>query len=350
MSERTLPATPRRRQKAREKGQVAHSAELGPAFALLIAGWGLSDVGRMVGPAFVAWVTGVWSQPPGELGVAGANALLQRALLIGAMAVVPFGLVIMLVAVLASGVQTGFAFSTAALAPRLDTLNPARGLERMFSTRAVADLLRSLFKFAAVAAAIYGPTYTLIVSLPAMAGQIDGPVSMVWQTVTTVLVRVGLASLAIAGGDIFYQRWEMDRSLRMTREEMKEEQRETEGDPAFRALRRRRQRELARRRMMADVPRADVVVTNPTHYAVALRYDPAYMRAPVVVAKGRGWLAERIKAVAAAAEVVITENPPLARELYRAVPVGRPIPPALYQAVAEVLAFVWRIKRRGVDQ
>jgi flagellar biosynthetic protein FlhB len=155
-----------------------------------------------------------------------------------------------------------------------------------------------------------------------------------------------MASLAIAAADVLYQRWELDRTLRMTREELREEQRETEGDPTVRALRRRRQRELARRRMMAEVRRADVVITNPTHYAVALRYDPARMRAPVVVAKGRSLLAERIKAVAAAAEVVITENPPLARELYRAVPIGRPIPPALYQAVAEVLAFVWRVKRR----
>jgi flagellar biosynthetic protein FlhB len=350
MSQRTLPATPRRRQKAREKGQVAHSAELGPAFALLMAGWGLGTVGRMVSPAFVAWVTAVWSQPPGELGLASVDALLQRALMIGGLAVVPLAAAIMLTAVLAGGLQTGFVFSAAALTPRLDTLSPVRGLERMFSARALADLLRSLFKFAAVAAAIYGPARSLIVTLPAMAGQIDGPVAMVWQTLTAVLVRVGLASLAIAAGDIFYQRWELDRTLRMTREEFKEELRETEGDPAIRALRRRRQRELARRRMMADVRRADVVVTNPTHYAVALRYEPTRMRAPVVVAKGRGWLAERIKAVAAAAEVVITENPPLARELYRAVAIGRPIPPALYQAVAEVLAFVWRLKRRGLDQ
>ncbi len=350
MSQRTLPATPRRRQKAREKGQVAHSAELGPAFALLIAGWSLNAVGRMVAPAFLAWATSVWSQPAGELSMAAVDTLLQRALLIGGLAVVPLGAAIMFTAVLAGGAQTGFAFSTAALAPRLDTLNPVTGVQRMFSARAVADLLRSLLKFAAVAAAIYGPTQSLIVALPAMAGQIEGPVMIVWQTLTSVLVRVGLASLAIAGADIFYQRWEMDRSLRMTREEMKEELRETEGDPTFRALRRRRQRELARRRMMADVRRADVVITNPTHYAVALRYDPAHMRAPLVVAKGRGWLAERIKAVAAAAEVVITENPPLARELYRAVAIGRPIPPALYQAVAEVLAFVWRIKRRGIEQ
>lgn len=350
MSERTLPATPRRRQKAREKGQVAHSAELGPAFALLLAGWGLTDVGRLVAPAYLGWVKTVWSRPPGEIGIAAANALLQRALLIGALAVVPFAATIMLVAVLAAGLQTGFAFSTASLAPRLDVLNPVTGVQRMFSARALVDMLRSLFKFAIVAAALYGPAQSLIVSLPAMAGQIDGPLALIWQTLTSVLVRVGLASLAIAGADIFYQRWELSRSLRMTREEMKEEQRETEGDPALRALRRRRQRELARRRMMADVPRADVVVTNPTHYAVALRYDPVQMRAPMVVAKGRGWLAERIKAVAAAAEVVITENPPLARELYRAVAIGRPIPPALYQAVAEVLAFVWRLKRRGIDQ
>jgi flagellar biosynthetic protein FlhB len=347
MPERTIPATPRRRQRAREKGQVANSAEIGSALALVIAGWGLGAVGRYASGPFLGWATGVWSQPlAGEVTVSGVAAMMRRASLLGGMAVLPLALAIMVVGVVSTGAQTGFVFSTALLTPRFDTLSPAHGFERMFSARAVTDLLRALLKFAAVAAAIYGPVRSLIEALPAMAGQISAPAEMVWQTATTVLMRVGLASLAIAAGDVIYQRWELDRTLRMTREELKEELRETEGDPSVRALRRRRQRELARRRMMADVRRADVVITNPTHYAVALRYDPGRMRAPVVVAKGRNVLAERIKAVAAAAEVIITENPPLARELYRAVPIGRPIPPALYQAVAEVLAFVWRVKRR----
>jgi flagellar biosynthetic protein FlhB len=346
LPQRNLPATPRRRQRAREKGQVARSAEIGPALALVIAGWGLGAAGRLAGGPFLDWATGIWSRPPAEATVPGVAELLRRASLLGGMAVLPVALAIAVVGVLATGVQTGFVFSAAALTPRFAALNPARGVERMFSARAVTDLLRALLKFAAVAAAAYGPARGLVDALPGMAGEIAAPAAMVWQTMTTVLVRAGMASLAIAAADVLYQRWELDRTLRMTREELREEQRETEGDPTVRALRRRRQRELARRRMMAEVRRADVVITNPTHYAVALRYDPARMRAPVVVAKGRSLLAERIKAVAAAAEVVITENPPLARELYRAVPIGRPIPPALYQAVAEVLAFVWRVKRR----
>ncbi|HVB10879.1 MAG TPA: EscU/YscU/HrcU family type III secretion system export apparatus switch protein [Bacillota bacterium] len=346
MPERSLPATPRRRQQARDKGQVAHSTELGPALALVVAGWGLGQVGHLAAAPFMDWAAGIWGNPAGESTVPGVAALLRRGALLGGMAVLPIALAIMVVGVLAGGMQTGFVFSMTALTPRLDGLNPARGLERMFSARAVTDLLKALFKILAVAAAIYGPALRVIQAMPGMAGEVAGPAEMVWQTMTSVLVRVGFATLAIAGADVFYQRWELNRSLRMSREELKEEQRETEGDPAIRALRRRRQRELARRRMMADVPRADVVVTNPTHYAVALRYDPARMRAPMVVAKGRGWLAQRIKAVAAAAEVIITENPPLARELYRVVQIGRPVPPALYQAVAEVLAFVWRVKRR----
>jgi flagellar biosynthetic protein FlhB len=342
--QRTLPATPRRRQKARAEGRVARSAEIGPALGLLVASWALGAAGRLAAPGFAAWAAGLWGRPPGELGVTAVAADLRQAVALAALAAAPVAVAAMAAGVLATGAQTGFLVSLGPLRPRLDVLNPLRGAQRLLSARAAAELVRALLKTAAVAGAIYGPVRTLVVQLPASADQVVATAALVWQACLGTLSRAGLALLAVAAADVLYQRWELDRSLRMSREELREELRETEGDPLLRAQRRRRQRELARRRMMADVRRADVVITNPTHYAVALRYEPRRQHAPMVVAKGRGLLAERIKAVAAAANVIITENPPLARELYRGVPLGRPIPPALYRAVAEVLAFVWRVK------
>lgn len=169
-----------------------------------------------------------------------------------------------------------------------------------------------------------------------------------WQILYNVALRIILALLVLGVLDYLYQRWEYAKSLRMTKKELKDEYKQLEGDPQIKSRIKQRQRQLAMRRMMQDVPKADVVITNPTHYAVALRYDAATMAAPQVVAKGEGYLAARIREIAEENKVPLVENPPLARAIYKAVDVGGFIPAELYQAVAEVLAFVYRLQRRKI--
>jgi flagellar biosynthetic protein FlhB len=342
MAERQLPATPRRLQRAREQGQAPRSSELAPALALLATGLALRALGPLAGHAMEGLATRLWSGPAPSL--PGVGTLAAEAF---AVAAGPLMLVGIAATLLASAGQGGLVLSGAPLMPRLDRLNPMAGVRRMLSARSAVDLGRSALKLGAVALAVYGPARQAVAALPSLVGDLPAVGQTVFAASVSTVIRAGAVLLALAAADLGYQRWEFQRSLRMTREEVREEMRETEGDPQLRALRRRRQRELARRRMMQDVARADVVVTNPTHYAVALLYQAERMNAPTVVGKGRGWLAARIKEVARAHEVAVVENPPLAQALYRSVRVGRTIPPDLYQAVAELLAFVWRLKGRA---
>lgn len=341
MAEKQLPATPRRRLKARQEGQAPHSAELGSALALLAFGMALRTLGPLAGHAIEGLATQLWSEPTFSTG--GVAGLAGETFAAAAGPVMIVGLA----ATLLAGVgQGGFMLSGVPLAPKFDRINPLSGIQRMFSARSAVELGKSLLKLGIVGFAVYGPASQAVAVLPGLVGNLPAVGATVFQTSVSTVIRTGAALLVIAAADVGYQRWEFERSLRMSREDVKEEMRETEGDPQIRALRRRRQRELARRRMMRDVSRADAVVTNPTHYAVALRYDPEAMSAPTVVGKGRGWLASRIKEVARLHEVAIVENPPLAQALYRSVKLGHTIPPDLYQAVAELLAFVWRLKGR----
>lgn len=345
--ERTLPATPRRRQKARERGQVGRSAELAGAAGLLAGAAVLRLGGAGAGATYAGWATGIWGHlPAGGLDASSAGSLLLAAGRASLAVAVPVMAASLAVTVFAGIAQTGLAFTPSALAPDLSRINPLQGLQRIFSRRALVELAKSLLKFLAVGALAVGPCLTLV--READAGTLGLPAIAVLTlgTAEAVLLRAAVVLLVAGLADFFYQRLETDVALRMTAQEVREEVREAEGDPALRARRRRRAREMARRRMLGDVPRSDVVLTNPTHYAVALRYDPEHMAAPVVAAKGADYMAERIRAVAAAAGVPIIENPPLARSLYAGVKVGGAIPAALYQAVAEVLAFVWRVRGR----
>ncbi len=343
--ERTEPATPRRREEARRRGQVFRSVELNAALAFLAVFGLLHFLGPSVARGIAAWSQTLLMERPRDWSGGDVAAMATGAVLAWARAAGPILVLAALVPVGVSLLQTGPVFSTATLVPDFGQLSPARGLRRVLSVRAAVELAKALVKTAVVGA-------VALITVRQAAGEFPALVDMEPAATAAVVVgwvdrlawRVGAAFLALAAADYFYQRWEHERSLRMSREEIKHELKETEGDPRIRALRRSRQRELARRRMLQDVARAHVVVANPDHYAVALRYDPAEMAAPVVVAKGKGYLAQRIKEAAHRHGVMVVEQPPLARALYRMVKVGQAIPEELYQAVAEVLAFVWRIK------
>ncbi|OZI78047.1 MULTISPECIES: flagellar biosynthesis protein FlhB [Bordetella] len=343
--EKTEAASPRRLEKAREEGQIARSRELG-TFMLLAAGvgglWlsgsllyrGLAGVLR-AGLGFDARV----GRDTGAM-VAQAVDGAGQALWV----VLPVFGVLLAVAVLASVLLGGFVFSSKPLLPDLSKLSPLAGLKRMVSAQTAVELFKAIAKallVGGVAAAVLATHQDDMLALMHAA-----PTEALVRALTLVALCCALivASLAvIVMLDVPWQIWSHLKKLRMSKEDVRQEHKESEGDPHIKARIRQQQRAMARRRMMTEVPRADVVVTNPTHYAVALRYAEG-QAAPRVVAKGAGLVAARIRALAAEHRVPLLEAPPLARALYRHVELGQEIPAALYTAVAEVLAWVFQLR------
>lgn len=261
----------------------------------------------------------------------------------------PFLVLLLLVAVLAPLAMSGWLFSTEALVPQFSRLNPFSGLARMFSTRGVVELGKALAKALIVGGVAGWMLYSEIEPILGLAVEPPGVAlaHLARLLAFTFLTVVGSMGLIVAI-DVPFQLWDHAKQLRMTKEEVRQEQKEQEGDPQIKARIRQLQRDNARRRMMAEVPRADVVVTNPTHFAVALRYREGAMRAPTVVAKGSALLAERIIEVARENRVPVVRVPPLTRALHAHAELGREIPAPLYTAVAEVLAYVYQLERHEI--
>ena len=345
--DRTLPATERRLQQAREEGQVARSRDLGHAAVLGAAFAGCAAAGPVLAEQALGLVRA-------GLGFSRAAAFEpQRALeagrVLGAQAlwiVVPAAALLTLAGVGAALALGGLVLTTKPLQPNFSKLNPVSGLGRLFSRDGTIDLV----KLAALAA-VLATVASLFVAgrLPQLASFAAMPLPAALAASAETL-RDGLARLVVLLGlaaciDAPLQWWRHRANLRMTLEEVKQESKESDGDPHIKAKIRARQREAARSRQLAAVPTASVVVTNPTHYAVALRYDEAKMTAPRVVAKGADLMAAKIRETAAAAGVPLLEAPPLARALYTHAQVDRDIPVALYTAVAQVLAYVWQLRQ-----
>lgn len=345
--ERTEPATPRRRRQAREEGKVARSQELGSAFVLL-AGMGLM---ALAGPYMLERLAVIVRQLLGGSGQVELHpdllpgyftggipyVLLTLAPLAGAVAVV--GLAV-------NFAQVGFVVSWKPLNPKLDAMSPVRGFQRLLGKRGFVELAKALLKVALISSIAY---FTLRGEVPRLAGMMgSAPLPMFGYAATIALklgLRVALAILFLALFDYAYQRWDYEKGIMMSRKELEEETRQTEGDPRVKARIRSVQREMAMRRMMDAVKTADVVVTNPIRYAVALKYDRETMRAPKLVAKGARKMAARIRDLAREHGVPVVEDPPLARLLFK-IDVDHEVPVALFRAVAELLAFVYRMKER----
>jgi flagellar biosynthesis protein FlhB len=344
--ERTEQATPKRLQEARKKGQVPRSAELSTAAVCIAAAAAVYSLGRVAAGQFADLMHDALSIAPERalavdamwisLRETGARALIIILPILGATFVAA------LVAPIAIG---GWNFSTDALMPQFARLNPGSGLGRMFSARSMVELGKGLAKVAVVA--IIG--FVLLKGLTAqMMGLSSEPLngaighSAALAGYSLLVLCCGLA--VIAAVDVPFQLWQHARDLRMTREEIKEEYKESEGSPETRGRIREAQRALSRGRQLQEVPTADVIITNPTHFAVALRYDDKKMRAPLVVAKGTDLMALKIREVATEHGVAIVEAPPLARALYRSVELGREVPAALYVAVAQVLTYVFQLR------
>ena len=343
---RTEQATPRRRHKAREQGQVLRARDLAMALTLLAV------------VILLAWRPEVWITRWQNYFARVLDASLSadwsdHAPVIGwtALAVVqwvaPVLVVALFVAVGATLAQGGVVFAAEAFTPNWARLNPAHNLQQLFSLAGFSRILRSLLPSGVIfylALRIILQAAPLILHssrLPSRAAlALMGRLcfSLAWQS--------GLVLLAWSAVDFFLQRQTFEKSLRMTKQEIKQESKDTDGNPLIRSRIRRLRREMARRSLRKEVERATAVITNPTHYAVALEYRPATMAAPVIVAKGRHLIAQKIKELARWYEVPIVENPPLAQALYKAADVGQMIPPTLYAAVAEILAFLYRAQMR----
>jgi flagellar biosynthetic protein FlhB len=346
--EKTEQASERRKEEARRKGQVANSREVSVAASLAAIG----AVGSLMGAYGFSLLTATMKY---WLSVAGTTVLNESSLPTIALhvgrdvltVVVPFGMLLVGLAVGVQILQTGWVLSAEKLQPDLSKISPMKGFKRLFSIRALVELPKSIFKIAIVTAVAYWNLKDEILALPLLL-QVEPQVVMFHAGRLALSLTLWIAgALGVLGlADYGFQRWQLGQDLLMTKQEVKQEHRESEGDPMIKSRIRTIQRETARRRMMQEVPKADVVITNPTHLAVALKYEGAQMAAPKVVAKGAGYIAERIRQVAAEHGVPIIENKPLAQSLHKLVDLGKEIPSELYQAVAEILAMLIRAKVR----
>jgi flagellar biosynthetic protein FlhB len=348
--QRTEEPTPRKLEEARKQGQFAHSREVNHWFMILAA----SIVVMALAPAFSKQIARAMTRFIDAPDLIATDARgLTHALgdMLGdlAIAFMPIFLLFIIAAVAPTFLQTGFLISFERIEPKLEKISLIKGFERLFSLRSITEFGKGLLKIAvvgAVATMLLMPSMAKIYQMPTL-DMVDLMI-----VIQDLAVRLLLGVLAImtlvAGADFLYQRFEFLKSMRMSRQEIKEELRQSEGDPMVKSRLRQIRMERARRRMMANVPKADVVITNPTHYAVALSYKPESMAAPRLVAKGADLIAQRIREVAREHKVPVVENPPLARALYAAVDLEDEIPAEHYRAVAEVISYVFRLQGRRV--
>jgi flagellar biosynthesis protein FlhB len=345
--EKTEPATDKKRSDAREKGKVLKSMDINSAMALMTGLLVLGAGGTLMATQLKSFAISIFSNVASiELTPAGVSELVLNALLTTGIVLTPVLLALFVIGLLSNLTQVGFLFTTTTLQPKFSSMNPGKGIKKiMMSRRSVIELLKNLFKVAIVAIAAY---VSLKGTLPDALTLMDGSVESVADLMVSLSLGVGwkiaVAFLAVSVGDYVFQKFEYERELKMSKQEVKEEAKMLEGDPTVRGKIRTIQRQIAYKRMMQDVPKADVVVTNPTHLAIALKYDMAKMSAPTVVAKGADLIAQRIKEIAMEHNVPIVEDKPLARLLYSSADVGDPVPQKLFQAVAQVLAYIYRMR------
>ena len=344
--EKTEAPSQQRLEKAREDGQVVQSRELGTFVVLMVGGTGLWMMASGIGQTLSGIVRGGLQFEPGiARDSSHVMAQLSSQFFEAALALIPFLGLVALATLAPPLMLRGWLFSTKALAPKFNRLNPFSGIKRMFSSQGLIELVKALGKvglLGSVAAWLIWSNldgiFSLSLETPSRAVQHMGDlIGKIFLVVSGTMVFIVLI-------DLPYQLWSHHNKLKMTKEQLRQEAKESEGDPHLKARIRAQQREVARRRMMSEIPTADVVITNPTHYAVALKYSEGKMRAPRVVAKGADEVAARIREMAAEHKVPLLEAPPLARALFRHAELGDEIPATLYAAVAEVLAYVFQLR------
>lgn len=350
--ERTEPATQKKLDDARKEGQVARSREIANGLGLLALFLILKLWVGNIGIQLMEMFPAVYDRIPdmvtfwnGTMPERDANRvyvlLLERVLLI----IAPILLIAFVIAFLSDLVQVKWKPTLKPMKPKFSKLNPLQGVKKIFSVNSLVELLKSVAKIGLTVYICYiylKDKWVLLFQLYDLG--LMQAIGLIAETATDLGIRVSAVYMIIALADYIYQRVKFRNDMKMTKQEIKEEYKQQEGDPQIKGKIRQRMQEASRRRMMQDLPKADVVITNPTHYAVAIKYDPEVADAPIVIAKGEDYMAAKIKEVAREHKIEIVENKPLARMLYANVDIGQAVPPELYQAVAEVLAFVYHVQ------
>ena len=345
-SSKTEKATPKRRRDERKRGHVPLSRDV-VAVATLVTAYAMLSI---LGPTIVASITEFMRYCIGEMTVSGLGleAILDN---LGmqivktlAITVALFAVCIITAAVVATFSQTKMLITTEPLKPKLSKLNPIQGFKKLFSLKSVIETLKSLLKILVLIVIVYSNLLDVLsISHKYLYTDISASVTHVFESVLALIFKIIIAFTVIAAADYFLQKWQYERDLRMSKQEIKEEFKQMEGDPKIKGKIKERQRQMALSRMMQQVPQADVVIRHPTHYAVALRYKPETDNAPIVLAMGQDALALRIVKVAEENNVAVIENVPLARALYAGAELNREIPPEFYGAVAEILVYIFRL-------
>ncbi|MEK4485193.1 flagellar biosynthesis protein FlhB [Psychrobacillus sp. FSL H8-0484] len=347
--EKTEKATPKKREDSRKKGQVLKSQDVTSAIVLLsvflflffFSGFLRTEIFSFFSVTFTKYML------IETLTIETAIEIYKDSLMEMAVILLPIMLVAVLAAIAANFFQFGLLFTTEPLKFDLKKIDPIKGLKRIFSLKAIVELLKSILKISFIGSVT---TFILWMNLEQV---LSLSFKTAWDTLSTVGWLTGMMGIAascvllfISILDFFYQRFDYEKNLKMSKQDIKDEHKNSDGDPIIKSRIRQRQREMAMRRMMQEIPTADVVITNPTHFAIALKYDDESMDAPTVVAKGADFVAQKIKLIAKENDVVMVENRQLARAMYDQVEIGQRIPDEFFKAVAEVLAYVYRIKQK----
>lgn len=349
---KTEKATPKRKRDERKKGNIFQSKDVVSAFSLLIMFFSLKILSSFMYEYIELLIqrnVGRVSQLT-QLSTTSATEAFRDIILSIVILSAPLLVISALVTIVFSVMQTRLLFATEALKFKFSRMNPLEGFKRLFSIRSVVELVKALAKIVLVVAILYNEIMARIEELPSLFHvDILQGVIYIGESVVSMVFTISIIFIGISVLDYAYQWWDYEKNLRMTKQEVKEEYKQLEGDPKIKAQIKEKQRQMSQRRMMQQVPSADVIIRNPTHYAVAIRYKPGENSAPIVIAKGADLVALRIITVAQENNVYITENVPLARALYEAVEIDREIPASFYVAVAEVLAFVYNLKNKVGD-
>ena len=346
LEDKTEKATPRKREEARKKGEVAKSREL-PSIAVLLAS--LITITIFASYMFThiqIIMRGSFSLPIlKDLNITNLLVFAQKMITLFILTISPLLAAIFVTAVLSNIMQVGFILSGELIKPKLSKLDPIKGLERLFSRQSFMELFKSLLKLVIVGSVAYLTVRSEMKNVHLLGDmEFNSIIMYILLAIFKIFIRCTLAMIFLVAIDYAFQKWDFEKRLKMSKKEVKDEFKRTEGDPLIKSRIRSIQMQMARKRMMQEVPQADVVITNPTKLAVALKYDSSIMGAPKLLAKGAGKIAKRIRELAEKHDIPVVENKELAQGLYSLVEIGQEIPPTLYQAVAEVLAYIYKLK------
>lgn len=349
-SNKTEKATPKKKRDERKKGNAFQSRDVVSVVSLIIGFVLISKLGRFIMTQVKELYVGELNRMKGlyDLSITSCLQIMRESMLVFFISTIPILLVLAITGIVMTGAQTGFLVSGELLKFKYNRISMLEGLKRMMSVRSVVQLVKSLIKVVVIMWVIYASIKDLMLVTPDMLNtSFDSNIAFMMGRIMSIVYKICLIFVAVAILDFAYQKFDYEKKLMMTKQEIKDEYKQTEGDPFIKGKIREKQRRMSMNRMIQQVPDADVIVRNPTHFAVALKYDINKDQAPIVLAKGQDHMAKRIIAIAEKNKILITENKPLARSLYELVGVNDYIPAELYQAVAELMAWVYSTKDKG---